>query len=203
MSLGCLRQNVYRCRPIPKPAGAHLSWRSLSSPVTYSIFSPPAIFHWGWSRCGFADTGAPATRTREPRTAPPPSTRSILPMPVENRSSSSASSSLRSLAFSSHPAGSGEPFCFARHSSPQREFHAPAVRAFPAQLVVSPPHSKRILKIVFVSSAPALNRFFRPGKQYIRHQSARGKVWSGTSVPSFPASYVRHKTRIPPIWPGR
>ena len=69
-----------------------LSWRWLSSPVTYRIFASGILPHICSSSVDFPMPGAPPTSTSEPRTAPPPRTRSISAMPVEKRISSSSSS---------------------------------------------------------------------------------------------------------------
>ena len=85
------------------------------------------------------------TSTSEPLTAPPPRTRSSSPMPVENRISASASSSVtgRALRTLPPPAGREAPFPAARAAwgCSTMVFHAPQAGHFPAHLGVSLPHS--------------------------------------------------------------
>ena len=78
----------------PSRSARSFSWRSLSSPETYSTRRPAHRLSQIWSsRVDFPIPGAPPTSTREPATAPPPRTRSSSPIPVEKRISPSLSTS--------------------------------------------------------------------------------------------------------------
>ena len=76
-----------------------LSWCSDSSPDTYSTLEKAHRRLQIWSiSVDLPMPGEPPTSTREPFTAPPPSTRSSSPMPVGKRISSSSPSSVTGQA---------------------------------------------------------------------------------------------------------
>ena len=90
--------------------------------------------------------GAPPTSTREPFTAPPPKTLSSSPIPVENLSSASVSSSEISFGFlkdtlEEPPLVAPLPFTSAFTST--RLSHAPQAVHLPLHLTVSLPHSEQ------------------------------------------------------------
>ena len=86
--------------PTPSRWARSFNCRTDSSPETYSTRFPLHRLPQIWSiRVDFPTPGAPPTRTSDPFTAPPPSTRSSSPMPVKNRISSVVSTSVREIAF--------------------------------------------------------------------------------------------------------
>ena len=90
----------------PSRSALSFSWRSLSSPEMYSTFLPVhRLLQICSSSVDLPMPGAPPTRTRLPATAPPPSTRSSSPMPVENRISPSLVTSRMRLGVRLLPTG--------------------------------------------------------------------------------------------------
>ena len=119
------------------------SCRTDSSPETYSTLPAAVRLPQSWSiRVDFPMPGAPPTSTREPFTAPPPSTRSSSPMPVEKRISSASSISGRATGRGPGPIRtSGRPaFPLGALSPSTMVFQAPQAGHFPAHLGVSLPH---------------------------------------------------------------
>ena len=101
-----------------------------------------------WSmRVDLPMPGAPPTSTREPRTAPPPSTRSSSPMPVGKRSSSVVSTSAMVLGrFRATPRAlprlaDGDFLGAFSAGRSTMVFHAPQAGHLPCHLGVSLPHS--------------------------------------------------------------
>ena len=125
-----------------------LIWRSDSSPDTYSTVADRHSWSQIWSiRVDFPIPGAPPTSTSEPRTAPPPRTRSSSPIPVGKRSSSVVSTSaivLGRLTATPRALPRLAAGLFLAAFSAGRStmvFHAPQAGHFPCHFGVSLPHS--------------------------------------------------------------
>ena len=146
-SSSAVSDSTKRLPPVtPSRWARSFNCRTDSSPETYStrffLHRLPQI----WSmRVDLPTPGAPPTRTREPFTAPPPSTRSSSPMPVPKRISSVVSMSVRAAAFTewnARPAPEDRPdLVLGAASCSTMVFHAPQAMHLPAHLGVSLPHS--------------------------------------------------------------
>ena len=119
------------------------SCRVDSSPDTYStLANRPSCWQICSIRVDLPMPGAPPTRTSDPFTAPPPSTRSSSPMPVEKRISSSACISVMRDTFTGILALGVLPPLDARSAAcSTMEFHAPHTVHLPDHLGLSLPHS--------------------------------------------------------------
>ena len=137
----------------PSPPTLSRSARSLicrsdSSPETYSTLANRHREPQIWSiRVDLPMPGAPPTSTREPFTAPPPSTRSNSPIPVGKRSSSVVSTwamGLGRFTATPRPLPTERTGPFLEAFSAGRStivFHAPQAGHLPCHLGVSFPHS--------------------------------------------------------------
>ena len=118
-----------------------------SSPETYSTLANCPKLWQIWSiRVDLPMPGAPPTSTREPFTAPPPSTRSSSPMPVENRISCPPSASFKWIAFTAWkdarlPSWPRPGRAFGAASCSTMVFHSPQAGQRPAHFGVSLPQA--------------------------------------------------------------
>ena len=71
----------------PRRAARSRTWAADSSPVAYSTSAPSPAATWSRS-VDLPIPGSPPSRTTEPATSPPPSTRSSSPMPTGRRTAS-------------------------------------------------------------------------------------------------------------------
>ena len=123
------------------------NWCSDSSPDTYSTLeNSQSLLQICSISVDLPMPGAPPTSTSEPLTAPPPRTRSNSPMPVGNRISSSAFSSVTGQARRIPcPARTVFPalfkMAFVASGCSTMVFQAPQAGHFPAHFAVSLPHS--------------------------------------------------------------
>ena len=119
------------------------SCRVDSSPDTYSTLANcPSCWQICSIRVDLPMPGAPPTSTSEPFTAPPPSTRSSSPIPVEKRISSSVCISVMRDTFTGVLGRDIFPLLAGRSAAcSTMEFHAPHTVQRPDHLGLSLPHS--------------------------------------------------------------
>ena len=137
-----------------------LSCCSDSSPETYKIFCDfPRYAQICSNSVDLPMPGAPPTKTSDPFTPPPPSTRSSSPSPVENRicrsDASSSWSFLGLLAASFVPLDALFAAGFLSSNSTML-FHAPQAGHWPCHLGVSLPHWLQINTLFAFIGCPLL-----------------------------------------------
>lgn len=127
----------------PNRSARSFSWRSLSSPDTYNtLLSAQRLLQICSSKVDLPMPGAPLTSTREPATAPPPSTRSSSPIPVEKRVSPSDDISCSRCGRLLCPTGAAFVFTLPAEGfsiCSSMVFQAPQAGHFPCQRGVSFP----------------------------------------------------------------
>ena len=131
------------------------TWHALSSPLTYSAFTPAAFIVASVvsTRVDLPIPGSPPISTRLPGAKPPPSTRSNSEFAVLNRRVSSVATSFNKTTLWTGPPSPRPtrpaPSALSTITCSLSELHAPQNGHFPAHLGVVLPHSVQRYSISF------------------------------------------------------